>query len=56
MGDRRESDLNLLHEDTKRRSDIYQNISPKNVEEICTIRRINILESKRTNVCKILNI
>ena len=29
---------------------------PKNVEEICTIQRLTVAESKRTNICKILNI
>ena len=63
VGDKRESDLNLLHLQRISNIDI-QSVAQmfirkhlhKNVSGICSVRRLTVVESKRTNVCYILNI
>ena len=63
VGDKRESDLNLLHLQRISNIDI-QSVAQmfirkhlhKNVSGICFVRRLTVVESKRTNVCYILNI
>ena len=65
MDDKRQSSqfiaptTNIKHWHKKCRSVAYQKlqkVSPKNVYEICTTRRLTVVESKGPNVCKILNI
>ena len=53
MGDKREIDLNLLQLQRISNTDI-QSVAQKFIRRF-TIRKLTIVENKRTNVCKILN-
>ena len=55
MGDRRKSDLNLLHLQRISNFNVHQKVPPKDIYEICLVRRLTVAESKRTIVCKKLN-